>query len=43
MPEGTTRAAVTAGLHALADAALKRGWALTPRLHVELWENEHGR
>ncbi len=43
MPEGTTRTAVTSGLHALAQPALDRGWALTPRLHVELWENEHGR
>lgn len=43
MPEGTTRDAVTAGLHALAEPALNRGWGLTTRLHVELWENEHGR
>lgn len=43
MPEGTTRDAVSAGLHALAEPALKRGWGLTTRLHVELWENEHGR
>jgi 7-carboxy-7-deazaguanine synthase len=43
MPEGTTRDAVAAGLHALAEPALKRGWGLTTRLHVQLWENEHGR
>lgn len=43
MPEGTTRDVVAAGLHALAEPALKRGWGLTTRLHVLLWENEHGR
>lgn len=43
MPEGTSRASVTAGLHALAEPALERGWGVSPRLHVELWENEHGR
>lgn len=43
MPEGTTRSAVTAGLHALAEPALQRGWGLTTRLHIQLWENEHGR
>ncbi|WP_246076557.1 7-carboxy-7-deazaguanine synthase QueE [Amycolatopsis cihanbeyliensis] len=43
MPEGTTRDAVTSGLQALAEPALKRGWGLTTRLHVQLWENAHGR
>lgn len=43
MPEGTTREVVSAGLRALAEPALLRGWNLTPRLHVELWENANGR
>jgi 7-carboxy-7-deazaguanine synthase len=43
MPEGTTRDAITTGLHALAEPALTRGWGLTTRLHIQLWENEHGR
>jgi 7-carboxy-7-deazaguanine synthase len=43
MPEATTRTALATGLRALAEPALARGWALSNRLHVELWENEHGR
>jgi organic radical activating enzyme len=43
MPEGTTRDTVSAGLRALAEPALAHGWNLTPRLHVELWENANGR
>ncbi len=42
MPEGTTRDVVSAGLRALAEPALARGWNLTARLHVELWENANG-
>lgn len=43
MPEGATRETVVAGLHALAEPALQRGWGLATRLHIELWENDHGR
>ena len=43
MPEGTSRAVVRAGLGDLADEAIHRGWALSSRLHVELWEHERGR
>lgn len=43
MPEGTTRDALRAGLDELAEPALARGWGLTTRLHVQLWENDHGR
>jgi organic radical activating enzyme len=43
MPQGATSAAVLAGLRDLADQALTRGWNLSPRLHVLLWENSRGR
>lgn len=43
MPEGTTPAKVLDGMRTLADDVLKRGWNLTPRLHVLLWGDERGR
>ncbi|MEU1824098.1 7-carboxy-7-deazaguanine synthase QueE [Streptomyces abikoensis] len=43
MPQATTAAAVTRGMRALADAAIERGWNISPRLHVLLWEDERGR
>jgi hypothetical protein len=43
MPQGATSAGVLAGMRDLADQALARGWNLSPRLHVLLWENARGR
>lgn len=43
MPEGTTEAAVLAGLRDLVEPALAHGWNLTNRLHVLLWGDERGR
>ncbi|MEU8284200.1 7-carboxy-7-deazaguanine synthase QueE [Micromonospora sp. NPDC048905] len=43
MPEGTTSDAVLAGMRDLADAVLARGWHLSSRLHVLLWEDTRGR
>jgi 7-carboxy-7-deazaguanine synthase len=42
MPEGTTAERVRAGLAALADPVIERGWNLTTRLHVELWGDKRG-
>ncbi|MET8683611.1 7-carboxy-7-deazaguanine synthase QueE [Streptomyces sp. NPDC004732] len=43
MPEGTSSDAVRQGLRTIAKETLARGWNLSPRLHVELWEDERGR
>ncbi|WP_374690110.1 7-carboxy-7-deazaguanine synthase QueE [Frankia sp. AvcI1] len=43
MPEGTDTQSVLAGMRHLAEIALERGWNLSPRLHVLLWGNAHGR
>ena len=43
MPEGTDAATVAARLRTLADPVLARGWNLTPRLHVLLWNDERAR
>jgi organic radical activating enzyme len=43
MPQGVTSAGVLAGMRDLADQALARGWNLSPRLQVLLWENARGR
>jgi 7-carboxy-7-deazaguanine synthase len=43
MPEGTTRPMILAGMRNLAEEALRRGWNLSPRLHVLLWGDQRGR
>lgn len=43
MPEGTTAETVLARARALADPVLARGWNLTTRLHVLLWNDERSR
>ncbi|WP_101385376.1 7-carboxy-7-deazaguanine synthase QueE [Kitasatospora sp. GP30] len=43
MPEGTSSGAVIEGMRELADAVLARGWNLSTRLHVLIWENQRGR
>ena len=43
MPEGTEPATVVAGMRALAEPVIARGWNLTTRLHVLLWGDERGR
>jgi 7-carboxy-7-deazaguanine synthase len=43
MPEGTSSAVVLAQMKALADPVIARGWNLSSRLHVLLWEDTRGR
>ena len=43
MPEGTSRAVIDAGVRDLAEPAIRRGWGLSSRLHIQLWDGEHGR
>jgi organic radical activating enzyme len=43
MPEGTDSATVLARMRDLADPVLDRGWHLSTRLHVLLWENTRAR
>jgi 7-carboxy-7-deazaguanine synthase len=43
MPEGTTSTAVMSGMRLLADEVIARGWHLSARLHVLLWEDARGR
>jgi 7-carboxy-7-deazaguanine synthase len=43
MPEGTRSGRLVADLRELADETLRRGWNLTGRLHVLLWEDARGR
>lgn len=42
MPEGKTPEAVSAGVAAIADAAIRYGWNVTPRLHVIVWGDRRG-
>ncbi len=43
MPEGCDIATVLTRMQALADPVIARGWNLTPRLHVLLWEDQRAR
>jgi len=43
MPEGTTAERVLAGMRELADDVLERGWNLTGRSHVLIWDGARGR
>ena len=43
MPEATTAAGLARGLRDLAGPVLERGWNLTGRLHVEVWDGDRGR
>jgi organic radical activating enzyme len=43
MPGGTTASAVLATARALADPVLERGWHLTTRLQILLWDNQRSR
>jgi organic radical activating enzyme len=42
MPEGTTAEAVDAGLTAIVDHAIQRGYNMSTRLHVTLWGDRRG-
>jgi organic radical activating enzyme len=43
MPAGTRSRQLVSDLRRLADETLRRGWNLTGRLHVLLWEDTRGR
>lgn len=43
MPEGTSADEVLAGMRALADDVLERGWNLSGRAHVLIWDGARGR
>ncbi len=43
MPEGVTEERVLAGMQDLADDVLRRGWNLTGRMHILLWDGARGR
>lgn len=43
MPEGTTQETLLARMSWLADAAIRRNWHLSTRLHILLWGNQRGR
>jgi 7-carboxy-7-deazaguanine synthase len=43
MPEGVTAERQVAGMRELAEETLRRGWNLTGRMHVLLWEGEPDR
>lgn len=43
MPEGTSTPVLVERMRALADGALARGYRLSPRLHILLWEDTRGR
>lgn len=42
MPEGTDREVLQARMQYVAEAAIKHGWFVSPRLHVEIWGNRRG-
>jgi 7-carboxy-7-deazaguanine synthase len=43
MPEGTSSGTVLDGMRSLAEAVIDRGWNLSTRLQVLLWEDTRGR
>ena len=43
MPEGTDAGTIVARMQALADSVVRRGWHLSPRLHILVWGDERGR
>ncbi|MGW5868355.1 7-carboxy-7-deazaguanine synthase QueE [Streptomyces sp. NPDC055239] len=43
LPEGTDKDTILGGMRALADLAIPRGWAVSPRLHILMWGDERGR
>jgi 7-carboxy-7-deazaguanine synthase len=44
MPEGTTSAALIDTMNTeLIDAIIKRGWGISPRMHIDLWSDVRGR
>lgn len=43
MPEATSSGKVVTRMRQLADTVISRGWNLSPRLHVLLWEDTRGR
>jgi organic radical activating enzyme len=43
MPEGTTAGQMLEGMRELADRVLERGWNLTGRSHVLIWDGARGR
>lgn len=42
MPEGTTRDELDKRRHDVAELAMEHGYRYTPRIHVELWNDEPG-
>jgi 7-carboxy-7-deazaguanine synthase len=42
MPEGTTADAIIAGMRALVDGVVRRGWRMTARSHVLIWGDARG-
>jgi organic radical activating enzyme len=42
MPEGATRAQQRVGLTTMAQHVIDRGWNLSPRLHVLIWDTQRG-
>ncbi|GGV62915.1 radical SAM protein [Streptomyces longisporoflavus] len=43
MPEGTDEASILDGMRTLAEHAIPRGWAVSPRLHILMWGDQCGR
>ena len=43
MPEGTDASTIVGRMQELADDVVRRGWHLSPRLHILLWGDERGR
>lgn len=42
MPLGTDKHELNIRMHHLAPAVIERGWRMTPRLHIQLWNNDRG-